>query len=188
MDNYSTILENALKLFSARGYDAVGVQEIAEAAGITKPTLYHYFGSKEGVLDALLATNMAKLYDYVEEAVNYYGNLPLTLNRIAACYFQFAGENHLFYRMLLSMWFAPSDSTAFKAVAEVNEKQQRLLEDLFIRAAQEHGNMRGRHRAYAATFLGMIHTYIGLALNRYTDFSDELTHQAVHQFMHGIFS
>ena len=32
--------------FMPRGYDAVGVQEIAQKAGITKPTLYYYFGSK----------------------------------------------------------------------------------------------------------------------------------------------
>ena len=57
-----------------------------------------------------------------------------------------------------------------------------------MRAAKDHGNMRGRQRAYAATFLGMINTYIGLALNGYADLTDEVLYQAVHQFMHGIFS
>ncbi len=54
MDNRSTLLKCALDLFAARGYDGVGVQEIVEAAGVTKPTLYHYFGSKQGLLQALL--------------------------------------------------------------------------------------------------------------------------------------
>ena len=44
MDNRQLIMEKALELFCARGYDAVGVQEIAEQSGITKPTLYYYFG------------------------------------------------------------------------------------------------------------------------------------------------
>ena len=48
------ILEEALKLFSNNGYEATGVQEICEQAGVTKPTLYHYFGSKQGLLDAVL--------------------------------------------------------------------------------------------------------------------------------------
>ena len=43
MDNKETIMTCALDLFYARGYDGVGVQEIADAAGITKPTLYYYF-------------------------------------------------------------------------------------------------------------------------------------------------
>jgi TetR/AcrR family transcriptional regulator len=43
------ILDHALKLFSTKGYDATSVREICEGAGITKLTLYHFFGSKEGV-------------------------------------------------------------------------------------------------------------------------------------------
>ena len=51
MENRDHILDCALRLFAARGYDAVGVQEIVELAGLTKPTLYHYFGSKRGLLE-----------------------------------------------------------------------------------------------------------------------------------------
>ena len=51
MDNIERILQCALELFYAKGYDAVGVQEIAQKAGITKPTLYYYFGSKYGFGD-----------------------------------------------------------------------------------------------------------------------------------------
>ena len=50
MDNRERILQCALELFYAKGYDAVGVQEIAQKAGITKPTLYYYFGSKYGLI------------------------------------------------------------------------------------------------------------------------------------------
>ena len=41
MDNRMNILQKALQLFYEKGYDAIGVQEIADAAGVTKPTLYH---------------------------------------------------------------------------------------------------------------------------------------------------
>jgi AcrR family transcriptional regulator len=188
MDNRARILTCALELFAARGYDAVGVQEIATAAGIAKPTLYHYFGSKQGLLNILLAEWFAQLYAAIEPAATYHGDLPLTLNRIAAAYFEFAKNNRLFYRMQLSMWFAPTHSAAFQAVARLSEKQVRCIEDVFARAARDHGNMKGRQRAYAATFLGMINTYVGLALNGYADLTAELAHLATHQFMHGIFS
>ena len=39
-----------------------------------------------------------------------------------------------------------------------------------------------------ATFMGMINTYIGLALNGYILLDQKLINQALHQFMHGIFS
>jgi TetR/AcrR family transcriptional regulator len=188
MDNRSRILTCALELFAARGYDAVGVQEIVDAVGIAKPTLYHFFGSKRGLLDTLLAEHFNVLYATVEQAAAYRGDLPLTLNRIAAAYFKYASDHRLFYRLQLGLWFAPPDSEAFQAVARLNEKQQTLLEQLFIQAANDHGNMKGRHRAYAATFLGMLNTYISLSLNGYTELDDELVYKAVHQFMHGIFS
>ena len=43
MDNKTSIIECAIKLFASKGYDAVSVQEITIAANITKPTLYYYF-------------------------------------------------------------------------------------------------------------------------------------------------
>jgi putative copper export protein len=46
--------------------------------------------------------------------------------------------------------------------------------------------MRGRHRVYAATFLGTINTYIGLTLDGHAELNDKWIDQAVHQFMHGI--
>ena len=48
MDNKEVLLQVALDLFHAKGYDAVGIQEIVDKAGVTKPTLYYYFGSKKG--------------------------------------------------------------------------------------------------------------------------------------------
>ena len=57
-DNRTGLLHSALTLFATRGYDAVGVQEIVENAGVTKPTLYHYFGNKLGLLETLLEENL----------------------------------------------------------------------------------------------------------------------------------
>jgi len=188
MDNRSNILSCALRLFATRGYDAVGVQEIVETAGITKPTLYHYFGSKQGLLDALLKESFAPLYKEVKSASVYRSNLPLTLNQVAKAYFNFANQNKMFYRLRLALWFAPPESDGFKTISRLDHELYQLAEDVFRRAAADHGNMKGRHRAYAATFMGMINNYIGLSLNGYARLDDRLLYQAVHQFMHGIFS
>jgi AcrR family transcriptional regulator len=44
------LMAAATRLFSERGYDRTSVQEIVEAAGVTKGALYHYFGSKDDLL------------------------------------------------------------------------------------------------------------------------------------------
>ena len=93
MENKEKILESALDLFSAKGYDAVGVQEIAERSGITKPTLYHYFGSKYGLLEALLSTHYEQFRSVLSEAARYEGDLPMTLYRFVNAYFTLALQN-----------------------------------------------------------------------------------------------
>lgn len=55
------ILSSALTLFSEKGYDGVGVDLIAENAGIKGPSLYKHFKGKEEILDAL-----------IEKAESYY--------------------------------------------------------------------------------------------------------------------
>ena len=59
-DTRRRILDQALELFAARGYDAVSVGEIAEAAGIKAPSLYNHFPSKQAIFDALIASTAAR--------------------------------------------------------------------------------------------------------------------------------
>jgi TetR/AcrR family transcriptional regulator len=188
MDNRNTLLECALDLFADRGYDAVGVQEISAAAGVTKPTLYHYFGSKRGVLDALVKERWAPFVEELARAAEYTGDLPRTLEQVVSTSFAFAEREPVLCRMLLALWFASPGSEAVAAVAELHAERLQILEELFVWAARDHGNMRGRERTYAATLLGMIHTHIALALNRQLTLDDEIVRRAVHQFSHGIYS
>ncbi|MQY13232.1 HTH-type transcriptional repressor KstR2 [Streptomyces sp. RB5] len=49
------LLAVATRLFADRGFDRTSVQEIVEAAGVTKGALYHYFGSKDDLLHEIYA-------------------------------------------------------------------------------------------------------------------------------------
>src|SRR5688572_29383652 len=53
-DARAKILAAAYKLFYRHGFTRVGVDEIADAAGITKRTLYYHFASKDDLLAAVL--------------------------------------------------------------------------------------------------------------------------------------
>ena len=51
----SKILDAAWTVFGRNGYTGTSLDAIAEEAGVSKPTLYIYFGSKEGLFEAVLA-------------------------------------------------------------------------------------------------------------------------------------
>lgn len=67
IDKRQAILDAAFVVFARRGYAQAGVQEIAEVAGVAKPTIYNHLNDKEtlfrhaitAVSDAVLAENLA---------------------------------------------------------------------------------------------------------------------------------
>ena len=59
----------ALEAFGARGYEAVGVAELARAAETTTGPLYHHFGSKLGLYDVIRTDVERRVLDRMEGAV-----------------------------------------------------------------------------------------------------------------------
>jgi AcrR family transcriptional regulator len=188
MDNREALMQCALELFAARGYDAVGIQEVVDRAGVTKPTLYHYFGSKHGLLLALVEKYHTPFERDLQAAAVYYGDLPRSLDAVTQTYFAFAQKEPQYYHLYLAAYFAPRESEVYRAVVARNEAQHQLVEGLFMAAVCDHGNMRGRQTLYAATFVGLLNTAIGLWLNGYTDLDNDLRQRLLHQFQHGIYS
>jgi AcrR family transcriptional regulator len=59
----------ALRLFNQKGYHATSMQDIAEAVGLYKGSLYHYIGGKEDLLAQVFERAMGSLLEEVERIV-----------------------------------------------------------------------------------------------------------------------
>ena len=101
------ILATALDLFAAKGYDATAVREICEAAGITKPTLYHFFGSKDGVFQALVRTGFQQYRAIVDAAMSSPGSFKERVKVLARSVFESASTKPLFWRFIHTVIWAP---------------------------------------------------------------------------------
>jgi AcrR family transcriptional regulator len=187
-DNKRLILETAIGLFAARGYDGVGVSEIVENCSLTKPTLYHYFGSKLGLIQAILADRFEPFLGAMAAKAAYARDLVTNLDACADFLFERVEADPEFFRFMLASGFAPEQSEAGSALRPWNEKYFRVFEDLFAQAAKDHGNMKHRQTAYAAAYIGTLHTHASLMLAGYGRPDPLKTRRIVHYFMHGIFS
>jgi TetR/AcrR family transcriptional regulator len=62
------ILDRSAELFSAHGYDRASMNKIAEACGVSKANLYHYYKDKEGLLFDVIRFHLGELLEVVEAA------------------------------------------------------------------------------------------------------------------------
>lgn len=63
------MLDAAEEVFGERGYAATSMDEIAARAGVSKPLVYQYYGSKDGLFVACLGRLRARLLESVSEVV-----------------------------------------------------------------------------------------------------------------------
>jgi AcrR family transcriptional regulator len=63
------LIAAARRLFTDRGYENVGTEEIVRAAGVTRGALYHHFGDKAALLDAVYARIEAESTERVARIV-----------------------------------------------------------------------------------------------------------------------
>ncbi|MDR0225055.1 MAG: TetR/AcrR family transcriptional regulator [Burkholderiaceae bacterium] len=65
-DQRSLILGHAAALFARRGYPGTSMNEVAQACGLSKPTIYHYFDDKYALLVDITDGHMTRLQDLVD--------------------------------------------------------------------------------------------------------------------------
>ncbi|MDO8980690.1 MAG: TetR/AcrR family transcriptional regulator [Afipia sp.] len=67
-DKRQAILDRSAELFSAHGYDRASMNKIAEACGVSKANLYHYYKDKVGLLFDVIRFHLEELLEVVETA------------------------------------------------------------------------------------------------------------------------
>lgn len=182
------IIAAALDHFSRRGYEAVGIQEIAESSGLTKPSLYYYFGSKQGLLEAIVTEYGEKLAALFGAATEYRHDLVMNLRELFDQTIGFAETHPEAFRLMMSLFSAAPDTVSYNAGKELRGRLSSALSALFKAAAKDHGNMKGRELIYGETFFLLLQSCVLLSLNGELKLGGQTRYRIIHQYMHGIFS
>lgn len=99
------VLKAAARLFAERGFDAISVREIVEAAGVTKPALYYHFGSKEGVAAAIMGDLLAAADEVRARAFAQGRDIRDVLTRYAASMLELAAQRKQELAFGFALWF-----------------------------------------------------------------------------------
>jgi AcrR family transcriptional regulator len=112
------MLEVAGRIFAARGFHEASMDEIADAAGISKPMLYNYFGSKEGLYFAYVDLSYRQIVAAIDEAVaqaDGAGRPADHLLRVGVrAYYRYIGEHQDAFRVLFREMGDPGGKLALQ--------------------------------------------------------------------------
>ena len=103
------LLNAAVHVFGRKGYAGASVREIAELAGVTKPALYYHFGSKEGVLLAILEQARQQFSDVVGRAAARPGSARERLLALCEAVYRLFEEHVPIARVAHAVFLGPPD-------------------------------------------------------------------------------
>jgi AcrR family transcriptional regulator len=132
------IVAVAEELFAERGYHAVSMEEIARRVGITKPVVYDYFGSKEGLYLTCLGRAGDRLYERMEAAVRSEETPDRQLHAGALAFFTFAEEHREAWAVLFEETPGRSGELVARAAA-IRQQQAGLITRLMLDSALDLG-------------------------------------------------
>src|SRR5213080_1620600 len=150
----SGILEAARKVFADKGFHEATVDDIAEAAGVAKGTVYLYYQSKRDVYFAALKFGISQMYALLLQETKKVSTPEEKLKALIAAKLAYFDENRDFFKIYYSeLGNIPSThpcgiDTEFKALYQ---EQARLVEAILKEGARKKAvrNLRTEQTAFA---------------------------------------
>jgi AcrR family transcriptional regulator len=159
LDARTALLQAAARLFAQQGYQATGVQQITNAAGINKAMLYYYFGHKEGLYNELIDAAVGAVECAVATAEQTEDSIASRLMRFLRGYLSVVTEQPDLARMLFREVMGSGEQSSQRALEHFSDILRRL--DLIFAGAEEMHELRALDPSLLAySLFGMATMYI----------------------------
>jgi AcrR family transcriptional regulator len=124
-------VEAAAELFASQGYSATSMGSIAAAAGIHSASIHHAFGSKEGLLAAVVEHASEEFYHLLEEQSVGSDSIRDGLQGVSVAF----EKRPLFLKLLLILILerGDGDPAVLRIAADVREKGRELVREILRR-------------------------------------------------------
>ena len=129
------ILRVAEEVFAERGFQATTMEDIAERVGVTKPLIYEYFGSKEGLLSACITrarTQLRVASEAAWQAVGADAPLEVVFRAGVQAFFEFIDEHATAFVLIQQEGAVASQASPL--IESIREQQSAATMATFRRA------------------------------------------------------
>ncbi|MEO7071365.1 MAG: TetR/AcrR family transcriptional regulator [Nostocoides sp.] len=128
------LIEVGRKLFADKGFEGTSVEEIAAAAGVSKPVVYEHFGGKEGLYAVVVDREIAALLGSITVALTAPGSSRQLLERAALALLDYVEGSADGFRILVRD-SPPGQTTGSFAslMSDVASQVEYILADMFKR-------------------------------------------------------
>ncbi len=126
------LLLAGIDLFAEKGYASTSVREIVSAAGVTKPVLYYYFQSKEGLFQAILDSAAQEQEVILEESLQKPGT---ALERIVHLYrriYQGLMENLQLFKLINHLFFGPPQGSPRYDIERFHRRMVEVIKEIYL--------------------------------------------------------
>lgn len=178
-ENARRILDEGWRLFQQKGYRGVSVDELCQRCGLSKPTLYYYFGDKENLFVQVLRYKLHGFREVIEQP----GTLAERLQRVVVA---ILASFETDYTTLLR------DRRHLKRPENLEAVRSAFRGELFgpLAALMQDGMDRGELQADDPTtltlfFLGAINNFIGRSAEMRLE-DDALAQKLIDYFLKGV--
>jgi TetR/AcrR family transcriptional regulator len=159
------LLRAAGELFARKGYAGTTVREIVAAAGVTKPVLYYYFSSKEGIYLELMGEALRVFEAAVEQALAEGGTASERLLRLLDRIHRLVLENLEVVRVVHSIYYGPPQGAPFFDFEAFHLRLSGALQALVAEGMRRGEFGPGDVEDTAWVFLGAVEVAEGIALS-----------------------
>jgi AcrR family transcriptional regulator len=181
------ILDVAEGLIRTRGYDGMSIQDVQDALGASRGAIYHYFRSKEAILDAVIvrttAAGMAILQPIVDDpALDAMAKLQAVFTAGAA----WKGERSDLLLAVIRSWIASANDLVRYRTEQAAFAEFSIMMARIVREGTAQGVMNPTYPDQAAAILTAIFTGTADTVRRLVlDRRDgRVSFEEVSQFMH----
>jgi AcrR family transcriptional regulator len=161
------ILDVAERLMRTCGYEEMSVQDIQDALGVSRGAIYHYFGSKDEILEAVLERMTDAVMAVVEPLADNPDLTPLAkLQQVFAIAGQWKAERKELMVALVQAWYSDQNLLVRERLGHIATARLTPLIAEIVREGKAEGAFRVGSPEHAAAILVAMLLNSGEALSR----------------------